>query len=747
LIQTYFFIVRPGLKYGGDVSGPRFREILAKAASLLHEPLPPEASPSPKPANAPTSGQSAWTEAPSPEALAASYGLTWADFEAAGCAWEPYSGAIGGQRNRPGVSYPYQSPKGTARKFKTASRLNGKREVRVAPSGLGAGLFWTGGGPEAAAGKTLVLGGGEEKCLAATLAGFPAVCPYYGEGGKLSDWQAAQIVQARPARLVVAFDADDTGRAGARAKAFQLTALGLEAAVVEWPASAQKGADLNNLLLEGGAEAVRSAIAQAVVPAPAPAEAQGDALAAMDAAAERAAVIVDLDLDDPIRRWEARQPCDLDSPEPAPFPVEALPASLARMAQAMAEATKSAVDIAVASVLSVLSLATVRRLVVQIKPRWIDPCGLYIAFIGDPGSGKTPNLSLAKGPLAKRTAEAQRRREDQPDLLEVRVEVAEKKVKALRADLAEAVEAEDEALEEQIQKDLRFAKQRLGEAREALSSPHFYVADTTIEQLAARMDANKGRFAILDSEGSIFGILSGRYNKTNAPLELLLSAWSGEDYSVERKGDGKGKNRIDLPQTRLSVGVAFQSTVMEEIADNKRLAGRGLLDRFLYFLPKVRRLPGSITSEPVNDAAANRYERVIEKILSLPEEIEFHLDKQALSALDQFERETIEEAQSEMGSLRGIEGWAYKLPQQAARLAAMFAAVDAVDAGLDLGQKKIHAVGQNAMERAIEVCRYFIEHARLAFNLMAFDRGCDSGIRWEEGRTWQGGAKAGRLRE
>jgi hypothetical protein len=25
--------------------------------------------------------------------------------------------------------------------------------------------------------------------------------------------------------------------------------------------------------------------------------------------------------------------------------------------------------------------------------------------------------------------------------------------------------------------------------------------------------------------------------------------------------------------------------------------------------------------------------------------------------------------------------------------------------------------------------------------------GCDSGIRWEEGRTWQGGAKAGRLRE
>lgn len=254
-----------------------FPEVICRAATLLG--LPVDA-----PAAVATAGPSA---DPTRESLAAEYGLAWSDFEKAGWTWRDAA-------KGPEIAYPLAGPDvpADATKFKSARRnADRKRACRLELRGakVAATLIAPRGSLESIDrdfNERLVWAEGEEKALAAHVAGLPAASPANGASSVPAPELIAWLREQGARELIVAFDADDAGRNGATKTAAAFVAGGVESVrVVEWPPDAPKGRDLNDVLKEGGVPALRAFIDAAIPyapPAPATAPGAGDAITAMD---------------------------------------------------------------------------------------------------------------------------------------------------------------------------------------------------------------------------------------------------------------------------------------------------------------------------------------------------------------------------------------------------------------------------------------------------------------------------------
>ncbi len=164
-----------------------------------------------------------------------------------------------------GLVYQVRSAEGDLAYFFKSIKRNGKkkRESRWLLGGEGALILK---GP---AGAPLVIVSGAEKGMAAHAAGFTVLAFMQGEA-KLPDAWIRNIVALRPSTVIVANDADETG-----AKANAATSKALEVAgvpvdrlrIAPWPRKAPKGADLNDVLKGGGADALREFL-EAATPAP-----------------------------------------------------------------------------------------------------------------------------------------------------------------------------------------------------------------------------------------------------------------------------------------------------------------------------------------------------------------------------------------------------------------------------------------------------------------------------------------------
>jgi DNA primase len=95
--------------------------------------------------------------------------------------------------------------------------------------------------------------------LSLEVLGIHNVIPCYGTNGFTAEHQAL-LIGERVRLVVIAFDADEAGRAGAQALALRLTSLGLNVATIE----PDKGKDWNEWLTSGGtAEAFQALLAAA----------------------------------------------------------------------------------------------------------------------------------------------------------------------------------------------------------------------------------------------------------------------------------------------------------------------------------------------------------------------------------------------------------------------------------------------------------------------------------------------------
>lgn len=409
--------------------------------------------------------------------------------------------------------------------------------------------------------------------------------------------------------------------------------------------------------------------------------------------------------------WLAPVPfADADLP---PFPTEALPPALGAMVRDIARCVQVPIEQPGVLALAALAAACAHSCRVEIMPEYCEPLNLYVACIAEPGERKTHTLNPLKAPH----------------------EAAEwGRAEAARADIAQAEGLF--AIEEKRLTHLReaAAKGKTSVEREAARSeagdlaanrtqvppkPRLVVGgDVTPEQLVMLLAEQKGRLALFDDEGGIFGILAGRYSDGNANLDAILKAHTGGQIRVDRRSH----EPIYVARACLTIGLAVQPDVLTSLSDTPAFRGRGLLGRFLYVLPRSMAGRRTMDYRHPDQSARTGYDALIRQLLALPPSDPeqagplLRLSPAAFAVHQEFS-DSVDRRQGEGGDLAGIRDWGSKLAGQVARIAGTFHLVGHISQAHPWDVP----LGEETMTAAWAVGEFLIPHALAAYGQLRED--------------------------
>jgi hypothetical protein len=231
-----------------------------------------------------------------------------------------------------------------------------------------------------------------------------------------------------------------------------------------------------------------------------------------------------------------------ETPEADPFPVDVLPAQLARFVEAVAFAKNCPVDYAAVPLLVIAGAAIGASRALEVKQGWRErPC-LYAAVIGPPGSAKTPALKAVAAPVygeqARRLAHYRRQ---------------------------------------------RTAWQENDEKGAPPTLETIFVNDITLEKLGRILRDNpRGELLIRDElTGWIGSMDQYRANGRGADRQGFLSIWAGEPIRVDRQGEPEP---IYVPHPFVGIIGGLPPALLPELR-GRRECWDGFLDRVLLTYP------------------------------------------------------------------------------------------------------------------------------------------------------------------
>jgi hypothetical protein len=407
--------------------------------------------------------------------------------------------------------------------------------------------------------------------------------------------------------------------------------------------------------------------------------------------------------------WEPLVPLSAVGELPA-FPVKSLPDWGAAMVEAVAESTQTPPDLAGVVYLGVLAAAAGGRAEVEVQPGWREPVNLYAAPAMPPGSRKSAVFREMTTPLldAERALQESARTDiaDSVILREIAQEAAKRAISEA-AKKGGTDEAKANAIAAKVQ----------AEEITIPAWPRLVADDATPEALISLLCEQRGRMAVLSAEGDLFDIMSGRYSRDGQVpnLGVFLKGHAGDLLLVDRKG--REPERIEAPA--LTIVVTIQPQVLLDIARRPVLRGRGLLARVLYCLPPDTVGYRRVEVETVPDDVRAAWHRQVKALaLSLADWTDpavLMLTPEARKLLAEYQEEIEPRLRASGGDLAELRDWASKLAGAAVRLAALLH----LAAHLEDGYQR--PVDADTMERAVELGRYFTEHARAAFRQMGMD--------------------------
>jgi hypothetical protein len=395
-------------------------------------------------------------------------------------------------------------------------------------------------------------------------------------------------------------------------------------------------------------------------------------------------------------------------PAPAPFPVKALPPWLAEFTAAVAEETQTPVDLAGSLALSVLAAACGGRIVVQVRGRWCEPTNLYVVVALPPANRKSAVFAAMTGPLYE--AESQLATAAAARIVEADLTAKIARESAEKA-AAKAAACDGPERDNLVAEAVWLAKE--AEALTVPSRPRLLADDATPEVVASLLSEQGGRLAVMSAEGGIFDIIAGRYSGS-PNMEVFLKAHSGDRLRIDRR---TREEYVEAPA--LTMGLAVQPTVLEDIGKHRGFDGRGLLARFLYCLPLSLVGHRKINPTPVPPDIAARYEaNILGLTLSLADWTDpaaLHLSSPAADVLTAYEERIEPQLRAKGGRLGHITKWAGKLVGAAARVAGLLHMATHLQSG--------HAkpISDDTMTAAVALADYYADHALTVFDLMGAD--------------------------
>ena len=372
------------------------------------------------------------------------------------------------------------------------------------------------------------------------------------------------------------------------------------------------------------------------------------------------------------------QPLYPELPQPKPYPVEALGETLARVTEAIANKCQVPCAMAAQSVLGVASLAVQSHANLEMPYGQTRPINLYLVTIASSGDRKsTADNEALLGVSAYEKVLRTRYDEELPDFYAAEV--------AYNAEKRKIELSKDKNFKRE---DRQRAVKELGAKPEKPLHPILTIADTTLEGLIKNWPDMHAGLGLFSAEGGQFtgghGMAEENRLRTSAHLSCF---WDGTQVKRVRAGDGA----IWLHGRRLTFHLMLQPQAAAGFLSDPVLRDQGLLSRVLVAAPES--LAGTRLHKPIDvedEAAIDAFKVLISSILNIPKplaegkrnELEprtLIFDGGAKEIFYQFS-DNIERQMGKGGSLEGLKDVGAKIPENAARIAAVLTLVDNIAA-------------------------------------------------------------------
>lgn len=400
---------------------------------------------------------------------------------------------------------------------------------------------------------------------------------------------------------------------------------------------------------------------------------------------------------------------DINTPE---IPSNLLPQPYSAFAEALASTAEVSESLTTMSVLGIISASCGKRFVVSPISGWNEPCNLYIMQTLPPANNKSLVQGSCTAPIDN--WECQQNQIFDPLIKEARSQRRnqESQINSLRG---KAAKERDAAKRDQMFSDVTRMEMNLTEIP---VGPQIYLNDVTPETLSTAVCEQGGRIAIISDEGGIMETMGGLYSKGHANYDILLKGIDGGRVRLKRKDRDLDINPF------VTMLLVVQPQIIRNMSGNKAFHGRGLLERFLYVLPKSRLGYRTLTPKPIPLETAKAYHTAVQTLLQIPvfteHGIEYPrtlvLDNGALQAWQGFRHE-IETYLRPDGKLHQCLGWGGKIVGFSLRIAGL---LHVAEHGIT--QSKISA---QTMQNALTIARTLCDHALAAFGIMGEDEAAE----------------------
>lgn len=377
-----------------------------------------------------------------------------------------------------------------------------------------------------------------------------------------------------------------------------------------------------------------------------------------------------------VRQPEPPAPLFRDLPPAEPFPVAALGNILAPAAEGIQAKVQAPAAICAQSVLAAAALAVQGHADVTLPTGHNKPLSLFCVTVAASGERKSAVDAEALWPIRKREASLR-------DAYGLEVE-------SWQNDQAAWTKARDEALKKGKgdRQAIKTALDTIGPAPAAPLLPILTMNEPNWPGLCRAFDEGLPALGLFSAEGG--GFLGGHGMNEENRLRTatgLSEVWDGEAIRRTRGGEGI---KI-MPGRRLALHLMMQPGVADKLLGDALLVDQGLTARMLVVAPDS--LAGTRMWKevpPEADAAIRRYGArllaALEAPLPVPPGKRNELEPRALplsAAARKMWIATADAIEKQIGSggpLEPVRAFANKAPEHAARIAAVLALVDDINA-------------------------------------------------------------------
>ncbi len=410
--------------------------------------------------------------------------------------------------------------------------------------------------------------------------------------------------------------------------------------------------------------------------------------------------------------WEP--PILFDDHETPEITANILPSPLKEFAQELANSKETPEGMAVMVILSVLATTLQGKFEVKAQEEagYKETVNLYTLTTLPPANRKSAVLNACIAPLAEWEKEQREVLEPEIKRQNSRYESEKKLIDDMRKKLKS--DGDSSALIEEI-------ANKEAELKAPENLPRLFVNDITPESLASLVAEQKNRMSVFSDEGGIIETMAGLYSSGNSNIDILLKGWDGGYLRQKRKD-----RELEI-EPLLTINLTVQPIIIHSLGSKKAYSGKGLLERFLYCLPKSKLGYRTNDKPHLSSKIRNDYSHKIRELLNIPYQenpIILTLSYEAYLEWREFQN-TIEVDLRPDGRLAMCQGWGGKICGHALRIVGL----------LHVAQygSLTSKIDKDAISKALELCSLLTFHAIAAFSTMEVDpdtRDAKEILRW-----------------